>query len=231
VVGRDVAMGFIPIGPLLTLTCDYRPAQNELRQVYSVGGLFLVLLSISVVALETGGSRCDLEWTVASKWYLKPLQSVLLKRIQAMNARVTVEDQPVRTRRQDLRERGYRFIDDDVDYFSASQLYPTNVQRPAAPPAHVNLRSLPLDGKSTVRSEGREFVVWRKSEREVLVWDGVCPHQGGPIEPSCLSGDQIVCPWHGLAIPGVRVSDACPATESSAFALTLGQDEITITPR
>lgn len=231
VVGRDVAMGFMPLGPFMTLTCDYRVAENQLRQIYTVGGLFFVSLSISVEPVAGGGSRCDLAWTVASRWYLKALHALVLRKIVAMDARVTEEDMGVRIRRRDLRDRGYAFIDDKVDYFTGSQLYPTNVTRPPAPPTRVDVASLDPGQRRLVRAGPREFVVWRKSASEVVVWDAVCPHQGGPLDGPCRQDDRLVCPWHGLAVPGIAVCDASPKADGVHCAVELASAELTITPR
>jgi nitrite reductase/ring-hydroxylating ferredoxin subunit len=34
---------------------------------------------------------------------------------------------------------------------------------------------------------------------EVHVFDGVCPHAGGPLGEGTIEGDNLVCPWHGWA--------------------------------
>ena len=43
------------------------------------------------------------------------------------------------------------------------------------------------------------------------LFDGLCPHAGGPLGDGNLDGDQIICPWHAWAFDcksGVNDYDA-----------------------
>ena len=43
---------------------------------------------------------------------------------------------------------------------------------------------------------GRPVAVVMRGEK-VHVLDGTCPHRGGPLYDGFVSGNCLVCPWHG----------------------------------
>lgn len=62
----------------------------------------------------------------------------------------------------------------------------------------------------TVRFMGRELVVYRTSAEEVCVIDPHCPHLGAHLgHGGKIDGDNLVCPFHGLAFAsnGVCIRD------------------------
>ncbi len=72
-------------------------------------------------------------------------------------------------------------------------------QAPAAGPgAWVSLADLPDDRVVERRWQGRPVAIARRGS-QVWVFDGTCPHGGGPLGEGDLVGDTLVCPWHGWA--------------------------------
>ncbi len=47
-----------------------------------------------------------------------------------------------------------------------------------------------------VAAEGRIFAVCRVNG-QFHVFDGICPHAGGPLGKGTLQGCIVTCPWHG----------------------------------
>ena len=41
-----------------------------------------------------------------------------------------------------------------------------------------------------------EIIVLKKDEK-IVVFSGMCPHQGGPLIKGEISFPYVVCPWHG----------------------------------
>lgn len=51
------------------------------------------------------------------------------------------------------------------------------------------------DGHCEVRADSREILVI-ETEEGLRVWNGVCPHLGGPLLDGRISRRKVVCPWH-----------------------------------
>jgi nitrite reductase/ring-hydroxylating ferredoxin subunit len=53
-------------------------------------------------------------------------------------------------------------------------------------------------GQHTARVGAREILIVETREG-LRVYDGVCPHLGGPLLEGRISARAIVCPWHAYA--------------------------------
>jgi nitrite reductase/ring-hydroxylating ferredoxin subunit len=60
----------------------------------------------------------------------------------------------------------------------------------------ATLEELPAGAAREVEFEGRVYALFNVGG-EVLVIDGICPHQGGPLADGTLEGTMVTCPWHG----------------------------------
>jgi hypothetical protein len=231
-MGTDVlCMGFTPFGilPFIVPTFDYRVSQNEFRQVYNLGGMFLVLMSMSIVPRD---DKTDwlVRWTIVSKWYLRIFHFILHRMIARMNVRLFGEDEPVKARRRALRERGYTYLNDDMDYLTSTLLHPQNVHGPPAAELTVDVASLAEGRRTVLRSCEREFLVLRENGT-LLVWDNVCLHQGAPLESAKRCGGTLECPWHGLRVAACELSASKPRVDMGGFSAALAGDRLTIVPR
>ena len=48
--------------------------------------------------------------------------------------------------------------------------------------------------------EGQDYVVYRGESGRVVVAPNGCPHMGAELHEGHVRGDEVVCPWHGLAL-------------------------------
>jgi vanillate O-demethylase monooxygenase subunit len=46
---------------------------------------------------------------------------------------------------------------------------------------------------------GRDVVLWRLPDRQVVAFDDRCAHRGFPLSDGCVEGDRLVCGYHGCA--------------------------------
>ncbi|WP_228489253.1 DUF5914 domain-containing protein [Raineyella fluvialis] len=48
---------------------------------------------------------------------------------------------------------------------------------------------------------GREVVLWRDTEGRLHAGPGACPHLGAPLHGCVSHGTDLLCRWHGMALP------------------------------
>ena len=60
------------------------------------------------------------------------------------------------------------------------------------------LSELPPGSLTEVQINGAAYALCNY-EGTLRLFDGICPHAGGPLGEGNLAGGQIVCPWHGWA--------------------------------
>ncbi|MEV5283361.1 DUF5914 domain-containing protein [Streptomyces sp. NPDC052811] len=53
---------------------------------------------------------------------------------------------------------------------------------------------------------GREIVLWRDPDGEVVAGPGACPHLGAPLKDSSVRCGVLVCHWHGMALSSKGVA-------------------------
>ncbi|MEV6044052.1 DUF5914 domain-containing protein [Streptomyces xanthochromogenes] len=53
---------------------------------------------------------------------------------------------------------------------------------------------------------GREVVLWRDTDGEVVAAPGACPHLGAPLKDSTVRCGVLVCHWHGMALSSKGVA-------------------------
>lgn len=59
-----------------------------------------------------------------------------------------------------------------------------------------------LGKTSVVRTlAGREVALWRDADARLHAGPGACPHLGARLEGCATSGADVVCRWHGMALP------------------------------
>ncbi|OYO18313.1 2Fe-2S ferredoxin [Enemella dayhoffiae] len=59
-----------------------------------------------------------------------------------------------------------------------------------------------LRTESVVRHlAGREVAVWRGADGTVHAGPGACPHLGAKLEACTVAGQDLLCRWHGMALP------------------------------
>jgi nitrite reductase/ring-hydroxylating ferredoxin subunit len=59
----------------------------------------------------------------------------------------------------------------------------------------ISLAELNRDGSAWREVGGHEILALATADG-VRVYNGVCPHLGGPLVRSCVRGGRVRCPWH-----------------------------------
>jgi ferredoxin-nitrite reductase len=65
----------------------------------------------------------------------------------------------------------------------------------------ATLAELQRDGRRAVQVDGHELALFLVGS-EVRCFDGLCPHEGGPIAQGDMIDGVVTCPWHGWCFHG-----------------------------
>lgn len=233
VLGKDISLGFTPWPrtPFLIPTFDIRVSDREFLHGYNIAGLAYVFVKISIVPQGNGDNTWSLEWFVLTKRYLRFLHGFIHRSMKKMNKKLFEEDRPIKDQRKKLRLRGYSFVNDELDFYSSTVLFPNNVRRPPAPDVSIQISSVAVGEKTVVKSAEREFLVLRKENNKILIWDNICPHQGANLSDGTICENFITCAWHGLRFAGTELNEKKFSRESAAFRATLKNGILTIFPK
>ncbi len=95
----------------------------------------------------------------------------------------------------------------------------------------ATVQELPVGGAKEVEFEGRVYALFNVAG-EILVIDGICPHQGGPLAEGDVEGTTVTCPWHGWQFD-VRTGKTPlgPKIKQATFEVKVeGQDVLVAVP-
>lgn len=95
----------------------------------------------------------------------------------------------------------------------------------------ATLEELPPGASKEVEHDGRIFALFNV-DGQILVIDGICPHQGGPLAEGMIEGAIVTCPWHGWQFD-VRTgqSQISPRIQQASYEVKVeGQDVLVAVP-
>lgn len=61
---------------------------------------------------------------------------------------------------------------------------------------------LPAEASLVRTVAGREVALWRSADGRLRAGPGACPHMGARLDGCDVLGEDVVCRWHGLRLPG-----------------------------
>ena len=89
-----------------------------------------------------------------------------------------------------------------------------------------SLAELPPGSLTQVEINGSAYAVCNY-EGTIRCYDGICPHEGGPLGDGNLDGAQIVCPWHAWAFDcQTGINDFDPSIQLKSHSVTVRDAEI-----
>jgi hypothetical protein len=194
---KDISILITRFGrlPLFFQVMTARLQRGLYYQSFSVFG---ILYCHQIVRLKQEGekTRVNIDWYLVSHWLLKFLHAPFNWRLRKLQLIQYGEDAPLRERRLELRRRGLTFVTDSPDFLNANDLG-DHVRLPQQTwPLRAKLPSVGIGETTQVQLGPFELLLRRESDG-LLVWPGLCPHEGAKLEAGHLSGDQLSCPWHG----------------------------------
>lgn len=145
---------------------------------------------------EGDRTRLVMDWYLASHWVFKPLQWLFNWRLAKLQSEQNAEDIPLRLRRLELRKRGIRFATDKSNFINANMLDDHVILPNFELPVRISLSEIPDNEPKRFTVGPSEFLMKRDADN-VVVWPGLCPHEGAQLDCSHLKDGRLECPWHG----------------------------------
>ena len=215
--------------PIILHVNDFYIDKGLFSQTINLLGIIFIETKLSLTYLSKHETKMRVDWFVTSHWIFKPLHKILLKMLSKLHIKLQDEDFVIRNQRASLRKIGYEFLDNQPNYISSNNMNLNVIYPKMNKPFKKSLIELPLDEDHSVYAEKNLFIFNKKSDHELLIWPGVCPHQGGSLENCPISGNAKVCPWHGLNIPAIELKNNETNVNKYGFNFKLKQDYVEIT--
>lgn len=214
--------------PLFITVTDVRVRPGLYYQCMTIAGLIYVHIHISMVE-ENQIVKSKLEWHITSHKWLKFLHKPLHKKLYNLNTRLQIEDSQIRKQRYALRQQGYQFASEPIDYLSSNTLR-RNTIYPELPSEDSTfcLEDVSLDTK-IIKTIGSVGFILKKTTEQYLIWPAACPHEGGDLSAAKECGiNQLQCPWHGLRFSAVSLSETKPEAIGFGFRFCLKVNAIQV---
>lgn len=221
---------------------NYHP--NGKPQTYFTTWFFFVLIvSTEYEQLAPLRSRVTTSYAVGGPrllaWVL-PLIRFVLKR---NNAWLMQGDVPMRTRRGELRARGYRFSsrhDGSYSFAETMDVGRSNVSPPPdaqpTPAATIDLGAqLGSDGQYLFGDSGHFGLRLLRQGERLMVFPRMCPHEGACLDNRPCEKGRIRCEWHGryfTPLAEFELAGGEPQQKNAgAYEISLRGTVMTIIPR
>ncbi|HTR87490.1 MAG TPA: hypothetical protein VMI56_23605 [Reyranella sp.] len=223
--GSDFQLSLTKYGrlPFLLPVADIRIRPGLFYQCFSVFSVVSIIAVLRTTAHD-GGADQRIDWFIVSKRIWKCLHPWLNAKMAKLNRVQNAEDAPVRQRRADLRKQGFRFKSDEPDYVISSML--TWHTLPPQLDRQYEIELKPSDGTETLQTFQAgplSFLYTFDNAGVAQIWPEACPHEGGPLAQSLTSPAKgcLTCPWHGIEIRALRLSQQQPQGRCQGALLTL----------
>lgn len=183
--------------PIFMQVANAKISEGVFYQCMTVLGI-IVLHQVQRISQKSDEVLIEVNWYTASHWLFRWLHGPFNRRLLKLQRKQDIEDNiEIRERRRDLRRRGFGFATDDPDFVNSNRLTDNVHLPPVDAPMRIELSGYAIDKVHRVTRGAIELLLKRKNENQVEVWPALCPHEGGLMDECHLSGDHVVCPWHG----------------------------------
>jgi hypothetical protein len=194
--------------PIFMQVANAKIADGLFYQSMTILGI-IMLHQVQRISQRADEVLLEVDWYTASHWVFRWLHGPFNRRLLRLQRKQDMEDNvEIRYRRRDLRRRGFRFATDNPDFINSNRLTDNVRLPPLRDPIHIDLSAYALGTLQRVAHGSIELMFRRKSESQVEVWPGLCPHEGGLMEARHLCDGQAICPWHGRRFSAVLLDSS-----------------------
>lgn len=227
------------LGLTLPLTvCNYQTDPD--RQIYFTTWLFFVLVVETVyVGLAENRTRVTTTYSIGAPPILRWCIPIIRWTIKRNYRNLMSTDIPMRERRGQLREWGYRFDrpGDRYGFEQTMDVLRNNVviPRKTFEPFSVCIQQvLPQDGQYMVGKADHLGLMLRRRDTRLECFPRLCPHEGAELDGKNYCEGKIRCPWHGRVHEPLAIMDLSKAREHAStefHELTLTAGTLCVAPR
>jgi len=232
--GPDFQISLTKYGrlPFLLPVADIRIRPGLFYQCFSVFSLVSIVAVLRTTERPHGADQ-RIDWFIVSKRIWKFLHPWLNAKMAKLNRVQNDEDRPLRQRRYDLRQLGFRFKSDEPDFVISSSLAWHVLPPPLEREYDIDLHQAhAAEALQKFDAGPLTFVYSFDSTGALHIWPEACPHEGGPLSQSLTKSANgcLTCPWHGLEIRSVKLTAERSQAHCQGALLTLDGTRLKISP-
>ncbi len=219
--GKTFSVNLVKFGkwPVFIQVSNAKVAPNIFYQTMSLG--FFYIHQIMKLEQLDRKVRVTRQWYTVSHWLFKPLHTYLNARLMKLQIKQDIEDnETIRERRLALRDTGYRFTTDKADFVNSNKLTDNVIFPPDKKAASIHIADLANNTTQKITVGILELLVTRQNNL-LLVWPGICPHEGASLTPDNVCTGIVKCPWHGRLFKGVLIQEGAPAWRFMNFVVKI----------
>jgi nitrite reductase/ring-hydroxylating ferredoxin subunit len=220
---------------------NYQP--NGRPQTYFTTWFFFVLIvTTAYEQLEPLRCRVTSHYAVGGPWLLSWFLPIIRFVLKRNNTWLMEGDIPMRTRRGELRARGYTFshrTDEPYTFAETMDIGRSNVSPPPgsnpSSGATIDLVSqLSHDGQYLFGDNGHLGLRLLRQGDRLMVFPRMCPHEGACLDDRPCNNGRIKCEWHGRVFAPLAefnlAGGAAQRKNAGAYEISLAGTVVTISP-
>ncbi len=204
---------------------------------YTTLGPYILIVHTEYFRLDENRTRVVTTYNIGAAGLWRIFFSLLERTIRGNYRRLMSEDLPMRDRRGELREKGFRFKSDGRTrtFPQTTDLIFENVvppKRSRSRTERIPLERLGSNGDSVLigSPDDRGLRVVRDGQN-LLFFPRFCSHEGAAVDCSAVKSARLTCPWHAkkiLPLATLPVSQQARA-EFDPYAVQLENSHVLVT--
>jgi nitrite reductase/ring-hydroxylating ferredoxin subunit len=219
---------------------NYESGENS-QTYYSTLFWFIFIIETTYEKLGPIRTRVNTTYAIGSPWWLRWAFPVVRWSLTRNYGVLMSADIPMRTRRGELRKRGFNFrkpgerhsFAETVEVTRTNVIPPLSNEEGPIFSARIS-ELLPADGEGFVGDNGHLGLRLVREGDVVKLFPRLCPHEGACLDLSHVARGVVRCPWHGRIFKPIgEVSLSTPGrTEMSTdfSTVVVKGDEVSVFP-
>lgn len=226
--GKTFSINLVKFGkwPIFIQVANAKIAQNIFYQAMSIG--FFYIHQVMMLEQLDRKVRVTRHWYTVSHWLFRPFHKYLNKMLMKLQIKQDQEDDTyIRGRRLILRDAGYRFTTDRADFINSNILTNNVIFPPSEKEVRIHIADVANNVVQRISAGVLELLIKRQGNA-VLVWPGICPHEGAPLMAHNMCAGMVKCQWHGRRFKSGLLTENSPAWKFMNFEVKIQNAELIV---